>query len=65
MFKKIKKFLNDVYQELHKVAWPSKQELIGSTIVVIVMSVIVAAFIGIVDFVLKEMVNLLIRLAAR
>jgi preprotein translocase subunit SecE len=65
MFKKAKKFLNDVYQELHKVAWPSKQELIGSTIVVIVMSVIVAAFIGVVDFVLKELVNLLIRLAAR
>lgn len=65
MFKKVKKFLNDVYQELHKVAWPSKQELIGSTIVVIVMSVIVAAFIGVVDFVLKELVNLLIRLAAR
>jgi preprotein translocase subunit SecE len=64
MFKKVKKFLNDVYQELHKVAWPSKQELIGSTMVVIVMSLIVSIFIGAVDFVLKELVNLLIRLAA-
>jgi len=64
MFKKISKFLNDVYQELGKVAYPSKQELIGSTIVVVVMSVIVSMFIGAVDFILKELVNVLIKLAS-
>ncbi len=29
--------------------WPSKDELIGSTIVTVVVSLIVAIFIGIVD----------------
>jgi preprotein translocase subunit SecE len=62
--KKITKFLSDVYQELGKVAYPSRQELIGSTIVVVIMSILVSIFIGGVDYVLKELVNVLISLAA-
>ena len=46
---KVNKFLKEVVTELRKVTWPSKDELIGSTIVTIVVSVIVAIFIGIVD----------------
>jgi preprotein translocase subunit SecE len=61
MFDKVKKFFNDVYIELQKVAWPSKEELMGSTAVVILMSVIMAVFVGIVDKVLNLFVNLLIR----
>ena len=49
---KIKKFLKEVVAELRKVTWPTKDELIGSTIVTIVVSLIVAIFIGIVDRVL-------------
>jgi preprotein translocase subunit SecE len=63
MFGKVKKFFNDVYLELQKVAWPSREELVGSTAVVIVMSVLVAVFIGAVDKVLNFVVNMLIRVA--
>ncbi len=63
MFNKAKKFFSDVYLEMHKVAWPSRQELVGSTIVVIVMSLIVSIFSWAVDFILKELVNLLISVA--
>ncbi len=49
---KFNKFLKEAVAELRKVTWPSKDELIGSTIVTIVMSVIVAIFIGIVDRIL-------------
>jgi preprotein translocase subunit SecE len=61
MFGKAKKFLNDVYQELQKVAWPSREELVGSTAVVIAMSVIMAVFIGIVDWTVNQVVHVLIR----
>ncbi|MDF1545783.1 MAG: preprotein translocase subunit SecE [bacterium] len=50
---KLNKFLREAVAELRKVTWPSKDELIGSTIVTIVMSVIVAIFIGIVDRILS------------
>ena len=63
MVKKAKKFLSEVYQELHKVAWPSRQELVGSTAVVIVMSLLVAIFIGLVDLILNQIVEALIKLA--
>lgn len=54
---KIKKFLKEVVAELRKVTWPSKDELIGSTIVTIVVSLIVAIFIGIVDRILSVAVR--------
>ncbi len=38
--------------ELRKMTWPSKDELVGSTIVTIVVSLVVALFIGIVDRIL-------------
>ncbi len=50
---KITKFLKEVRAELRKVTWPTKDELIGSTIVTIVVSLIVAIFIGIVDRILS------------
>lgn len=53
MFGKIVKFLKEVRTELKKVTWPSKRELIGSTIVTIVVTLIVSIFIGIVDRILS------------
>ncbi len=54
---KFKRFLKEVSVELKKVSWPSKDELTGSTIVVIIVSFIVAIFIGIVDKVLTLIVT--------
>ena len=50
MIKKITKFFNEVKQELSRVAWPSKDELRDSTIVVILLSLALSIFIGIVDY---------------
>jgi preprotein translocase subunit SecE len=49
MFGKIVKYFKEVRAELTKVTWPSKQELMGSTIVTIVVTIIVSVFIGLVD----------------
>ena len=54
---KIQKFLKKVVAELRKVTWPSKDELIGSTIVTIVVSTIIAIFIGIVDRILTVAIS--------
>jgi len=55
MFGKFVKFLKEVRTELNKVTWPTKQELIGSTIVTVVVTLIISVFIGIVDRVLTLM----------
>ena len=52
MIDKIKKFVSDVVVELKKVSWPSREELRGSTLVVIVAVILIAVFIGVVDRIL-------------
>jgi preprotein translocase subunit SecE len=47
--------------EFRKVAWPSRQELINSTVVVIAVTVVVALFLGAVDVVLARVVERILR----
>ena len=54
-------YIRDVRVEMSKVSWPSRRELRDSTLVVIVMVLIVAAFIGAVDQVLNFAVHFLFR----
>ena len=61
MIGKAKRFLKDVKVEFLKVSWPTKDELIGSTLVVAVVSAIVAAYIGVVDHLLAMLISLIIR----
>jgi preprotein translocase subunit SecE len=56
--KKIQQYLTEVIQELKKVTWPSREELVGSTWVVIVFAIAMTAFIGIVDVVLAYIISL-------
>ncbi len=53
-------FFREAKQELDKVAWPSKEELWGSTGVVIVTTLIMAAFIGCVDLILSFVLRVLL-----
>jgi preprotein translocase subunit SecE len=53
MIEKTKKFTSDVLVEMRKVNWPSRNELRGSTMVVIVTVILVGIFIWAVDRVLS------------
>jgi preprotein translocase subunit SecE len=61
MIKKIKDFLREVKLEIKKVVFPTKDELIGSTWVVIIVVLIVSVFLGIVDLGLSKIVALALR----
>lgn len=61
MFDKIKNFFREVKTEAKKVNYPSRDELMGSTWVVITTVVIVSAFLGIVDVSLAKIVRLLVK----
>jgi len=50
IFKKIKTFFSEVKSELKKVNWPTKKDTIRDTFTVIGVSVVLAAFLGGVDF---------------
>ena len=58
---KIRSYLNEVGLELKKVAWPTRQEMIGSAAAVIILVMTLAIFIGACDVVLSKIVDLVIR----
>jgi preprotein translocase subunit SecE len=60
MLDKIKKFVKEVRFELTKVTWTTREELIYSTIVVIVVSIILSIFIGVVDLGLSNLASMLL-----
>ena len=61
MFKKAIKFLREVIVELKKVSWSSRKETFSATVIVIILIMIIAVFIGAVDFVLSKVIGTLLR----
>jgi len=59
MANKFAGFFNDIKLEMSKVSWPTREELIGSTIVVIVSLAVLSLFIGICDVFLSKIVNII------
>tara|TARA_B100000029_G_scaffold91537_1_gene81490 strand:- start:71 stop:262 length:192 start_codon:yes stop_codon:yes gene_type:complete len=57
MFEKISQYFSGVQVELKKVSWLSKDEMLGSTFIVGVFSIIIAIFLFVVDFGLTEFVT--------
>jgi preprotein translocase subunit SecE len=65
MYAKIRKYLRDVWLEMGKVTWPTRNELRESTVVVIVATFIVTVFIFAVDRVVDSGVMGITRLLSR
>jgi preprotein translocase subunit SecE len=61
MINRIKQFFREVKIEIKKVVFPSKDELVGSTWVVIITVLIVSFYLGMVDMGLSELVKRLLR----
>jgi preprotein translocase subunit SecE len=59
MIQKLTKFLSDVKNEMSKVSWPTRSELKGQTIIVIVVSLFFAAFIFVIDHILSRLLSLI------
>ena len=60
-YAKIKKFVLEVKTELKKVSWSTRQELISATLMVIVITFLLAVFIGITDLSFSKVLRLVIR----
>jgi preprotein translocase subunit SecE len=60
MIQKISQYFNGVQIEMKKVTWLSKQEMMGSTLIVGVFSVLIAIFLFIVDFGVSQFISRLI-----
>lgn len=56
-FAKIGRFFKEARSELKKVVWPTPKQTTNDTLVVLVIALIAAVFIGVVDFLFKSVVG--------
>ena len=62
MWEKLTTFLSDVRGEFGRVIWPTRDELVNSTTVVVIFSITFAIFIGFFDLILSFVRSVLISL---
>lgn len=60
-YRSVQFFLADVRNELRKSTWPTRGELIESTVVVILSVILFAVFVGLCDAVLRQFIELVTR----
>ena len=60
--KKIIQYLKDVRLEMSKVSWPTRNEVVGATTLVIGLSIAVAIVIRTFDFILKKIFELVLNI---
>lgn len=54
---KIKSFLKEVFTELKKVSWPSRQETLRYTLIVLITLLLLGMFLGGIDFLFTTFLN--------
>jgi preprotein translocase subunit SecE len=55
------RFLRETRDELKKVVWPTRQEVLRLTLVVITVSLIVGIFLGGLDFILVKIIETIVQ----
>ena len=60
MIQKISQYFNGVQVEMKKVTWLSKEEMLGSTLIVGVFSILIDLFLFFIDFGLSEFISRII-----
>ncbi len=56
----IVQYLKETRAELRKVTWPTRDETVNLTVVVLVVTLGMAAFLGVLDYVFSKLVALLV-----
>ncbi len=58
---RVKQFIADARQELRKVTWPTKQQTMTSTWVVLAVTVVISVFLGLVDLAFSKIIGFILK----
>jgi len=58
---KIIEYIKGVYLEMKRVSWPTRNEIVSSTVIVILVSVFVALVIFVLDRIFTALLGIVIR----
>jgi preprotein translocase subunit SecE len=56
----ITRFYRETVGELRKVTWPTRQEAINLTIIVVIVTFSMSAFLGLLDYLFSQLFSLII-----
>ena len=56
------RFFQEAYQELKLSSWLTRQQMMGSTVVVIILTLIMAAYVSLIDRILLFFAGILFRI---
>lgn len=60
VFAKIRIFLEETMEEMHKCTWPGRDQLLESTLLVLIAMVAVSAFVAGIDQIVSRLIKFLI-----
>jgi preprotein translocase subunit SecE len=60
IFARSRDYLSEVQGEFNKITWPPQPEWVNGTIAVVVVVALIASFLGVVDFGLSRMMQLVL-----
>ena len=55
------RYFRETRAELRKVAWPSRQETVRLSLIVVSVLVALSAFLGVVDYLFAQVIGLVVR----
>ena len=56
---KLIQFVKDAWRELKNVTWPGRKEIIASTVIVVLVTLLLMIYLGVIDFALAKLVKLI------
>ncbi len=54
------RYLKETRAEVRKVSWPTREEAINLTLIVLAVTIAMAIFLGAVDFIFQNLIRLLV-----
>ncbi|MFN3346194.1 MAG: preprotein translocase subunit SecE [Candidatus Bipolaricaulaceae bacterium] len=57
---RMKEYFLSVRAEVARVSWPSRKEVVGFTVLVILMTIVLGVYLGLADWVLQQILRLLL-----
>ena len=60
MIDRSRAYVSEVQGEFNKITWPPQAELINGTVAVVVIVVLIATFLGVVDFGLSRVMQMVL-----
>lgn len=62
MIERLKEFLLGVRGEMEKVSWPERAQVQSATILILLLTIVMAALIGAIDLILTQVLGLFYRI---